>query len=94
MTGITGRSMEKPLTQAMRTDGEPLGIKEYERSGGYEGLDCPNRIWVDAGVSDEDEMEQVRRPRQHSRFPSAKPSSAVHLRLAYAVWAARLRSAL
>ena len=30
--------MEKPLTQAIRKDGEPLGIEEYERSGGYEGL--------------------------------------------------------
>ncbi|MRR37452.1 NADH-quinone oxidoreductase subunit F, partial [bacterium] len=30
--------MEKPLTQAIRKDGEPLGIEGYERSGGYEGL--------------------------------------------------------
>jgi NADH-quinone oxidoreductase subunit F len=30
--------MEKPLTKNIKTDGEPLGINEYEKRGGYEGL--------------------------------------------------------
>ncbi len=30
--------MERPLTQHNRDDGQPLGIEEYERAGGYEGL--------------------------------------------------------
>jgi len=30
--------MERPLTEGMRPDGEPLSLKEYEGLGGYEGL--------------------------------------------------------
>jgi len=30
--------MERPLTKDIRTDGQPLSIKEYEKYGGYEGM--------------------------------------------------------
>ena len=30
--------MERPLTEHVRRDGQPLGIEEYEKAGGYEGL--------------------------------------------------------
>lgn len=30
--------MEKPLTETMRPDGEPLSLKEYESTGGYQAL--------------------------------------------------------
>src|SRR6478752_2344725 len=30
--------MERPLTQALRADGVPLDIDEYERAGGYRAL--------------------------------------------------------
>ncbi len=30
--------MKRPLTKDIRTDGEPLGLREYEKTGGYEGL--------------------------------------------------------
>jgi NADH-quinone oxidoreductase subunit F len=30
--------MEQPMTGSFRPDGEPLGLKEYEAAGGYQGL--------------------------------------------------------
>ena len=30
--------MERPLTQDIRPDGQPLAIDEYERTGGYQAL--------------------------------------------------------
>jgi NADH-quinone oxidoreductase subunit F len=30
--------MERPLTQHMRADGEPLSLADYEKAGGYQGL--------------------------------------------------------
>jgi NADH-quinone oxidoreductase subunit F len=31
-------AMERPLTEHLREDGQPLGIDEYEKAGGYQGL--------------------------------------------------------
>ena len=30
--------MERPLTQDIKSDGQPLTIDEYERTGGYQAL--------------------------------------------------------
>ena len=38
MSGAIQRPTEKPLTGIMRKDGEPVGIREYEESGGYAAL--------------------------------------------------------
>jgi NADH-quinone oxidoreductase subunit F len=76
VTDIKGRSMEKPLTQAMRTDGEPPGIKEYERSGGYEALRKALK-----NMSPHDVIEEVKasnlRGRGGAGFPTGSKWSAV-----------------
>ena len=70
------RSRKKPLTRAMRSDGEPLGIKEYEMSGGYEGLGKALR-----DMSPHDVIEEVTasnlRGRGGAGFPTGRKWSAV-----------------
>ncbi len=52
--------MEQPLTCHIRPDGEPLGIGEYERAGGYRALRKALREMTPARVQDEVKASNLR----------------------------------
>ncbi len=68
--------MEKPLTEALRSDGEPLSIREYEAAGGYQAL----RKAL-AGMSPQQVQDEVKasnlRGRGGAGFPTGQKWSFV-----------------
>jgi NADH-quinone oxidoreductase subunit F len=52
--------VEQPLTRNIRPDGEPLGIGEYERTGGYRALRKALGEMTPSGVQDEVKASNLR----------------------------------
>jgi NADH-quinone oxidoreductase subunit F len=52
--------LERPLTRDIRPDGEPLGIGEYERAGGYRALRKALGEMTPSGVRDEVKASNLR----------------------------------
>ena len=52
--------MERPLTQHIRPDGKPLGIREYEETGGYEALRKAIGKMTPSGVQEEVKASNLR----------------------------------
>lgn len=71
---------DKPLTSRMRSDGEPLGLEEYVRAGGYQGLQSALKL------SPHQVIEQVAHSNLKGRggagFPTAKKWGVVPTDLA------------
>jgi NADH-quinone oxidoreductase subunit F len=68
--------MEKPLTANMRSDREPLSLKEYEEAGGYRGLRKAIRTMSPGQIVDEVTASNLR-GRGGAGFPTGKKWSSV-----------------
>jgi NADH-quinone oxidoreductase subunit F len=68
--------MEKPLTEGMRPDGEPLSLKEYERLGGYQAWRKALTAMAPGEVTDEVKKADLR-GRGGAGFPAGEKWSYV-----------------
>ena len=68
--------MERPLTQDIKSDGQPLTIDEYERTGGYQAIQKALRDMTPGGVQEEVKAANLR-GRGGAGFPTGAKWSFV-----------------
>jgi len=69
-------TVEKPLTQQIPSDGQALGLKGYERSGGYQGLRKALREMTPLSVQEEVKSSGLR-GRGGAGFPTGSSGASL-----------------